>query len=90
MRHDANVYICGEAIMETTILTLRVPREIKDQLGKLAEATHRSQSFWGAIRRYLDLESWQIAEIQRAITAADAGDFPTDAEFAAVMKKHAG
>lgn len=78
--------------METTILTLRVPQEIKDQLGKLAEATHRSQSFLGgeAIRRYLDLESWQIAEIQQAISEADAGDFATDAEFDAVVRKHAG
>ena len=78
--------------METTILTLRVPQDIKDQLGKLSEATHRSQSFLGgeAIRRYVELESWQIAEIQQAITEADAGDFATDAEFNAVMKKYAG
>lgn len=78
--------------METSILTLRVPQEIKDQLGKLAEATHRSQSFLGseAIRRYLELESWQIAEIQQAIVEADAGDFASDAEFSAVVKKYAG
>lgn len=78
--------------METVILTLRVPQEIKDQLGKLAEATHRSQSFLGseAIRRYIDLEAWQIAEIQQAVTEADAGDFATGAEFNAVIKKHAG
>lgn len=80
------------AIMETTILTLRVPQEVKDQLGKLAEATHRSQSFLGgeAIRRYLELEAWQIAEIQQAIAESDAGDFATDAELNAVVKKYAG
>ena len=78
--------------METAILTLRVPQDIKDQLKKLAEATHRSQSFLGveAIRHYLDIESWQIAEIQQAITEADAGDFARDDEFNAVLKKHAG
>lgn len=72
----------GEVIVETSILTLRVPQEIKDQLGKLVEATHRSQSFLGceAIRRYIDLESWQIAEIQQAIGEADAGDFASDAD----------
>ena len=32
--------------METIILTLRVPRGVKDQPGKLSEATHRSQSFF--------------------------------------------
>ncbi len=78
--------------METTILTVRVPQEVKDQLGKLAEATHRSQSFLGgeAIRRYLELEAWQIAETLQAITEADAGDFATDAELNAVVKKYAG
>lgn len=78
--------------METSILTLRVPNEIKEQLSKLAEATHRSQSFLGseAIRCYLELESWQIAEIQQAITEADAGDFASDDEFNSVLKKHAG
>ena len=77
--------------MGTAILTLRVPQEVKDQLGKLAEATHRSQSFLGgeAIQRYVDLESWQIAEIQQAICEADAGDFASDDEFNAVMKKYA-
>lgn len=92
MCYDANVYIRNGVIVETAILTLRVPQEVKDQLGKLAEATHRSQSFLGgeAIRRYVELEAWQIAEIQQAITEADAGDFATDAEFDAVVKKYAG
>jgi len=78
--------------METAILTLRVPQEIKDQLNNLAKATHRSQSFLGsdAIRRYVELESWQISEIQQAIVEADAGDFASDAEFNAVIDKHAG
>lgn len=92
MRYDPIVYIHIEAIMETAILTLRVPQEIKDQLSKLAEVTHRSQSFLGgeAIRRYIDLESWQIAEIQQALVEADAGDFASDAELDALVKKHAG
>jgi len=78
--------------METSILTLRIPLEVKEQLGKLAKATHRSQSFLGgdAIRRYIDLESWQIAETQQALNEADAGDFASDEEFEAVVKKHAG
>ena len=78
--------------METAILTLRVPQEVKDRLSKLAEATHRSQSFLGgeAIQRYIELESWQIAEIQQAINEADAGDFASDEELDAVVKKYAG
>lgn len=78
--------------METAILSLRVPQEVKEQLNKLAKATHRSQSFLGgdAIRRYVEIESWQIAEIQQAVTEADRDDFATDDEFNAVVKKHAG
>jgi len=77
--------------METAILTLRVPKVVKDQLMKLAESTHRSQSFLGseAIQRYTELESWQIAEIQQAIGEADAGDFASDDEFSAVVEKYA-
>ena len=92
MCYDLNVYIHSEAIMETSILTLRIPQEIKDQLGKLSEATHRSQSFLGgeAIRRYVELEAWQISEIQQALQEADAGDFATEEELNAVVKKYAG
>jgi predicted transcriptional regulator len=54
--------------------------------------TYRPHSFSSvdAIRRYIDLESWQIEEIQQAVKAADAGDFASDAEFDEVMKKHTG
>lgn len=78
-------------IMQTTTLTLRVPTEVKDQLDKLADATHRSKSWLAgeAIRQYIALEAWQIGEIQQALQEADAGDFATDAEFDDVIKKYA-
>jgi predicted transcriptional regulator len=78
--------------METAILTIRIPQEVKAQLEKLAEATHRSKSFLGseAIQKYIDLEAWQIAEIQQAIQEADANDFASDKEIDAVVKKYAG
>jgi predicted transcriptional regulator len=78
--------------METAILTLRVPVEVKQQLDKLADATHRSKSWLAgeAIQRYLDLEAWQIGEIEQALVEADAGDFATDEELAAVKARHAG
>ena len=77
--------------METTTLTLRVPSAMKEQLDKLADATHRSKSYLAgeAIRQYLDLEAWQIGEIQQAIKEADADDFASDAEVDAVVRKHA-
>jgi predicted transcriptional regulator len=78
--------------METSVLTLRVPTTVKEQLDKLADATHRSKSYLAgeAIRRYLELEAWQVGEIQRAIEEAEAGNFATDEEVAAVIDKYAG
>lgn len=78
--------------METTTLTLRVPKEMKERLDKLADATHRSKSYLAgeALRQYIDLEAWQIGEIQQALKEADANDFASDAEIDAVVRKYAG
>jgi len=78
--------------MDTATLTLRVPLEIKDQLDRLADATHRTKSYLAgeAIRQYLDLEAWQVGEIQQAIKEADAGDFASDEEVDAIVRKYAG
>ena len=78
--------------MATAILTLRVPEEIKAKLDKLAQATHRSKSFLAeeAIARYIDLEAWQVGEIEQAIQEADQGDFASPSDMADLLKKHAG
>ena len=78
--------------MDTATLTLRVPVDVKDQLEKLAHATHRSKSYLAgeAIRHYLDLEAWQVGEIQLALKEADAGDFASAEEIDAIVRKYAG
>ena len=78
--------------MDTATLILRVPVEVRNQLDKLAEATHRTKSYLAgeAIRQYLDLEAWQVGEIQQAIKEADSGDFASDDEINAILSKHAG
>ena len=78
--------------MATAILTLRIPEEIKAKLDKLAQATHRSKSFLAeeAIARYIDLEAWQIGEIEQAIQEADQGDFAPPSDLADLLKKYAG
>jgi len=60
-----------------------------DTLASLAKATGRSKSFLviDALRDYLVREAWQIAEIQRAVEEADAGDFATDEEVEATFRK---
>jgi predicted transcriptional regulator len=55
-------------------------------------ATHRSKSFLAgeAIRQYLELETWQIGEIQLALKEADANDFASDDAVNAIVRKYAG
>jgi predicted transcriptional regulator len=78
--------------MATTVLTLRIPEETKAKLDKLAQATHRSKSFLAeeAIARYIDLEAWQVGEIEQAIQEADRGDFAPPSDLADLLKKYAG
>jgi len=72
-----------------SVMSLRLPDEMADTLASLAKATGRSKSFLAidALRDYLAREAWQIAEIQRALEEADAGDFATDEEVEATFRK---
>ena len=74
--------------MSTTI-TIRLDDEVKDRLDVLAGATHRSKSFLAAeaIRDYVENNEWQIGEIRAAMQEADAGDFASPKEVAALARK---
>ena len=74
--------------MSVTI-TLRLEDEVKNKLEKLAESTHRSRSFLAAeaIKAYVEINDWQVAEIHQAIQEADAGDFASQEEVSAVVNK---
>ncbi len=73
----------------STTMTLRLDDDIKIRLEALAGATQRSKSFLAAeaIRGYVELNEWQVNDIQQALTEADAGDFASDAEVAALAAK---
>lgn len=75
----------------STTMTIRLEDDLKERLEKLANATQRSRSFIAveAIRDFVELNEWQIQEIQQAIKEADAGDFATDKEVEKVFKKWA-
>ncbi len=77
--------------MESAVLTLRLNLDTKDKLDKLALATNRSKSFLAAeaINRYLEIEAWQISEIELALVEADAGDFASDAQVTMLATKYA-
>jgi predicted transcriptional regulator len=70
-------------------LSMRLSDDLVKKLEDLAEATGRSKSYLAAqaIRDFLDRESWQIAETTQALREADAGDFASDEEVAAVSEK---
>ena len=70
-------------------MTIRVDRKTKNRLEKLAKAMDRTKSYVAAeaIRAFVDLNEWQIAEIKTALKEADAGDFASEKEVQAVMRK---
>ena len=75
--------------MKSITMTLRLEANLKKRLDKLASSTHRSKSFLAneAIREFVELNEWQIQEIEKAVEEADRGEFATDKEVAKVMKK---
>jgi RHH-type rel operon transcriptional repressor/antitoxin RelB len=68
---------------------LRLDDEVKDRLDKLAETTQRSKSFLAAeaIREFVENNEWQIHETRAALKEAQAGDFASDEDVAALAKK---
>ena len=71
------------------IVTLRMDGALRGKLDQLAAATRRSRSFLAgeAIREYVELNAWQIGEIQAGLAEAERGEFATDAEVRRVAKK---
>ena len=70
-------------------MTVRLESEVRDRLDRLAEATRRSKSFLAAeaIRAFVETNEWQIGEIRAALREADAGDFASDKDVAALSRK---
>jgi RHH-type rel operon transcriptional repressor/antitoxin RelB len=73
----------------TTTLTIRLDDGVKNRLEGLAEATQRSKSFLAAeaIRNYVEMNEWQVREVQASLKEAETGDFATDAEVDALARK---
>ncbi|MDL2314138.1 CopG family ribbon-helix-helix protein [Desulfovibrio sp. OttesenSCG-928-C14] len=72
-----------------TSMSMRLPDELANQLKALAKATGRSKSFLvvQAVQAFVERESWQVAEIMNGLAEADAGDFATEEENAALDAK---
>ncbi|HZR67063.1 MAG TPA: CopG family ribbon-helix-helix protein [Terriglobales bacterium] len=74
---------------ESSVLTLRLNHNLKKKLDRLSSAMSRSRSFivTEAIRDYVALNDWQIAEIKKGIAEADRGEFASDAEVNRTLRK---
>ena len=74
---------------ESTTMTIRLPPALKARLDQLAEATQRSRSFLAteAVREFVELNEWQVRELQQAVREADAGDFAMPEEVGSVLSK---
>lgn len=74
---------------QSTTMTIRLEPELKARLDKLSSVTHRSKSFLAseAVREYIELNEWQIQELQAAIKEADDGDFADEQEVHSVFNK---
>jgi predicted transcriptional regulator len=91
--HVAVVVLCAHSTTEvtdmSTTMTVRLEDDVKERLDVLAEVTQRSKSFLAAeaIRSHVENHEWQIGEIQAALKEADAGDFASDKDVAALAMK---
>ena len=73
----------------STTMTIRLESDLKDRLDQLSAATNRSKSFLAveAIREFVELNEWQIQEINNAIKEADAQDYASTQDVKAVFGK---
>ena len=74
----------------TVTVGARIPRDVRDELDKLVKATGRNRNTLveEALRRFIDVERWQLADIEAGVREADAGDFATDEEMEAMRAKY--
>jgi RHH-type rel operon transcriptional repressor/antitoxin RelB len=70
-------------------MTIRLDDALKERLEKLASATHRSKSFLAAeaVKEFVELNEWQIQEIQAAMIEADKGEFAADSDVEQLRAK---
>lgn len=67
---------------QSTTITIRVPKTVKNRLDKVVAATGRSRSAFGthALSMLLDLEEWQLQALDEGIEQADAGQLVAHAD----------
>ena len=71
-------------------MSIRLPDALKEETVTYAALTGRSTSHVAmeALREYLDWRTPQLEDLRKAIAAADAGEFASDEEVAAVFDRY--
>lgn len=74
---------------DTTLISVRVPKEVAKRLAMLADATARSKSYVAAqaIEEFLSLQEWQVKAIRKGLAEAEAGKLAPHEEAAKRLKK---
>jgi len=77
------------SVADTTVVTARIDAALKAKLEALSRATKRSKSYLAAeaIAAYIELNEWQIAEIEAGIAELDAGEVLSEEEAEALYKR---
>jgi len=73
----------------STIVTARIDAALKAKLEALARSTKRSKSYLAAeaIAAYVELNEWQIVEIEAGIAELDRGEVLSDEEAEELYKR---
>ena len=73
----------------STTMTIRLEKDIKNRLDHLAQLSNRTKSFLAAdaIVKYIELNEWQMHEIEMAINEADKGEFSSKEQLNSFYKK---
>jgi RHH-type transcriptional regulator, rel operon repressor / antitoxin RelB len=74
---------------DTAIITTRIDAALKAKLEALARSTKRSKSYLAAeaIAAYVELNEWQIAEIEAGIAELDRGEVLSAEEAEALYER---
>ena len=74
----------------TVTVGARISRELRDELDKLVKSTGRNRNalIEESLRRFVDVERWQLADIEAGLREADAGDFATGEDMEALRDKY--
>ena len=83
------LYVKEHNMPDSMTITVRLSRELKSDLEKLARSTKRSKSFLAAeaIADYVELNSWQVGEIEKAVEEAGTGDFADEDDVTATLSR---